>query len=427
MPNPYNPDQDRANRSNPDQSPGSNPAHPGEYHKGDAAFQIPWWVILVLFFMGAWPVALILILLNQLLRQGTLPDPRTVRDRHAGAARSSAAGTPVYAQPQKTASKAAPPPQTARAAYDPEQTAKADERKDGDTAANILLIAGIIATAIGAVALTTALVDLVAYGIPGGFAAAYLEDIVSGIIPLVGGLGMLFGSHKLKAGRRMRKKIENIVGRADHVSIQEIADAIPCSYDKCCRYLEDCIDKGVFGDNAYLDMRTGSLVVRGAPPAPKAQPAPPDPQPAGKSTEASRYNDILVRLRKINDAIPDAAMSDKISRLEAVSAKIFLQAEQNPDKLPQMRKFMDYYLPTALKLLETYAELQAQGIEGENITESKHRIESAMDTLVTAFEAQLDKLFQDDALDVSTDIDVMENMLRADGLTGDCPGPRLQL
>ena len=86
--------------------------------------------------------------------------------------------------------------------------------------------------------------DLVAYGIPGGFAAAYLEDIVSGIIPLVGGLGMLFGSHKLKAGRRMRKKIENIVGRADHVSIQEIADAIPCSYDKCCRYLEDCTDNG---------------------------------------------------------------------------------------------------------------------------------------------------------------------------------------
>ena len=68
MPNPYNPDQDRANRSTPYQSPGSNPAHPGEYHKGDAAFQIPWWVILVLFFMGVWPAALILILLNQIGR-----------------------------------------------------------------------------------------------------------------------------------------------------------------------------------------------------------------------------------------------------------------------------------------------------------------------------------------------------------------------
>ena len=121
-------------------------------------------------------------------------------------------------------------------------------------------------------------------------------------------------------------------------------------------------------------------------------------------------------------------MSDKISRLEAVSAKIFAQAKQNPDKLPQMRKFMDYYLPTALKLLKTYAELDAQGVEGGNIRESKQRIEQVMDTLVTAFEAQLDRLFEDDALDVSTDIDVMENMLRADGLTGNTGNsPKLQL
>lgn len=114
-------------------------------------------------------------------------------------------------------------------------------------------------------------------------------------------------------------------------------------------------------------------------------------------------------------------MTDKISRLEAVSTKIFEQAKADPEKLPQMRKFMDYYLPTSLKLLNTYAELDKQGIEGENISESKHRIEQTMDTLVKAFETQLDKLFASDALDVSTDIDVMENMLRADGLTGDTP------
>ena len=66
--------------------------------------------------------------------------------------------------------------------------------------------------------------------------------------------------------------------------------------------------------------------------------------------------------------------------------------------------------------------------EGENIRESKQRIEQVMDTLVTAFEAQLDRLFEDDALDVSTDIDVMENMLRADGLTGNTGNsPKLQL
>ena len=82
-----------------------------------------------------------------------------------------------------------------------------------------------------------------------------------------------------------------------------------------------------------------------------------------------------------------------------------------------MRKFLDSYLPTVVKLLEAYAEMEAQGVEGENIRESKRRIEDAMDTLVTAFENQLDKLFESDALDLSTDIDVMERMLRADGLT----------
>ena len=80
-------------------------------------------------------------------------------------------------------------------------------------------------------------------------------------------------------------------------------------------------------------------------------------------------------------------------RLEAVTEKIFAQAKSDPDKRPQMRKFLDYYLPTVVKLLEAYAEMEAQGVEGENIRESKRRIEDAMDTLVTAFENQLDKLF----------------------------------
>ena len=104
-----------------------------------------------------------------------------------------------------------------------------------------------------------------------------------------------------------------------------------------------------------------------------------------------------------------------------MTAKIFAQAESDPEKLPQMRKFLDYYLPTSLKLLEAYAEMDAQGIEGENISESKRRIEQAMGTLVTAFENQLDKLFQSDALDLSADIDVMEKMLQADGLAGEDP------
>lgn len=317
-------------------------------------------------------------------------------------------------------------------AYDPEQTARQNERgrKDkGEGWSIALTVLGVIFS----IAMVANLPEAV-YWLPealtqgGSYWTWLFQDLVGSVTLLFAGVGFLFAGWKLRTGRRMRKKISNIVGNAPYMKIQEIADAIPCNYAKCCKHLENCIDKGVFGENAYLDMRTGTLVVRGAPPAPQPAPAAaPKAQPEEAKAE-DNYAQILNQLRALNDAIPGEEMSDKISRLEAVSAKIFAQAKQNPDKLPQMRKFMDYYLPTALKLLKTYAELDAQGVEGENIRESKQRIEQVMDTLVTAFEAQLDRLFEDDALDVSTDIDVMENMLRADGLTGNTGNsPKLQL
>ena len=246
------------------------------------------------------------------------------------------------------------------------------------------------------------------------------------LIAAAGGLGCLFGAHKLRTGHRLRKKIVNIVGDSQYMYIEDIAAAIPCSYEKCCKHLENCIDSGVFGPEAYLDMKRRCLVVAGKAPEKKPRKAPAKPKQTPeqvKETEQTKdqYQKILDELRRVNDAIPDEEMSDKISRLEAVSAKIFEQAKTDPDKLPRMRKFMDYYLPTSLKLLQAYAELDSQGVEGENITESKRRIEQTMDTLVHAFETQLDQLFAADAMDISADIDVMQNMLRADGLTEDTP------
>lgn len=139
---------------------------------------------------------------------------------------------------------------------------------------------------------------------------------------LFAGAGFLFAGWKLRTGRRMRKKISNIVGNAPYMKIQEIADAIPCNYAKCCKHLESCIDKGVFGENAYLDMRTGTLVVRGAPPAPQPAPAAAPKAQPGEAKAEDNYAQVLNQLRALNDAIPGEEMSDKISRLEAVSAKI---------------------------------------------------------------------------------------------------------
>ena len=127
---------------------------------------------------------------------------------------------------------------------------------------------------------------------------------------------------------------------------------------------------------------------------------------------------LLRQLREVNDAIPDPVMSQKIARLEEVSGRIFALAQQDPNKKAQLQKFMNYYLPTALRLLNTYASLSGQAVEGTNITEAKRSIERSMDLLVTAFENQLDKLFQADALDVNADIAALEGMLNLDGLTG---------
>ena len=90
----------------------------------------------------------------------------------------------------------------------------------------------------------------------------------------------------------------------------------------------------------------------------------------------------------------------------------------HPEKLPQIRKFMSYYLPTTLKLLRSYDELSRQGVSGQNITGTMEKVEGMMDTIVLAFEKQLDSLFGDQAMDISTDITVLDNMMAREGLTG---------
>ena len=180
--------------------------------------------------------------------------------------------------------------------------------------------------------------------------------------------------------------------------------------------VKSAIEHGYFGADAYIDNRTDTLVVRGAAPQPK-KPAP-APAPKAQPAAEDEYAALLRQLREVNDAIPDPVMSGKISRLEEVSGRIFALAQKDPDKKAQLQKFMNYYLPTALKLLNTYASLSGQAVEGTNITDAKHSIERSMDLLVTAFENQLDKLFQADALDVNADIAALEGMLNLDGLTG---------
>lgn len=122
----------------------------------------------------------------------------------------------------------------------------------------------------------------------------------------------------------------------------------------------------------------------------------------------------LDEMRRLNDSIQDAAISAQIDRLEQVSGKIFRQVQKDPTQLPQIRKFMSYYLPTTLKLLENYASFEEAGVSGENLSQAKAKIEKTMDSIVAGFEHQLDELYRTDAMDIDSDIRVMETMLRRD-------------
>lgn len=130
-------------------------------------------------------------------------------------------------------------------------------------------------------------------------------------------------------------------------------------------------------------------------------------------------NDYVRKIREANDVIPGEEISAKISRMEMLVDRIFDRVEENPDSVDDIRKLMEYYLPTTIKLLEAYEELDAQPIQGENILSSKREIEKTLDTLNIAFEKLLDDLFQDTAWDVSTDISVLNTMLAQEGLTED--------
>ncbi len=123
-------------------------------------------------------------------------------------------------------------------------------------------------------------------------------------------------------------------------------------------------------------------------------------------------------MRRLARTLEDQKISAHIVRLQQTSEKIFDYVKDHPDKLSDIRKFMNYYLPTTLKLLNAYDRMSAQGVSGENIDTSLERIRSMMNTITAAFDKQLDSLFGEEALDISTDISVLETMMAREGLTG---------
>lgn len=157
----------------------------------------------------------------------------------------------------------------------------------------------------------------------------------------------------------------------------------------------------------------------------KKEPEPKKPE-APKSTGNPEIDNLikereraLSEMRRLNDSIEDETISAQIDHLEEIASKIIDQVIKEPSKLPQIRRFLNYYLPTTLKILNAYDRMDAAGVSGDNIDSTKQRVERMMGTIVKAFDKQLDALFGAEAMDISTDITVMENLLAQEGLAGE--------
>lgn len=126
----------------------------------------------------------------------------------------------------------------------------------------------------------------------------------------------------------------------------------------------------------------------------------------------------LDTLHRVNQEIPDPALSRCMDRMEQAGRSILAQVEQHPEKASSIRRFANHYLPDSVKILSTYAELVRSGVKGENAQRIKDEINQNAQTIALAFENQLDALFAAQSLDISADLTVLDTMLKAQGLTG---------
>jgi len=146
------------------------------------------------------------------------------------------------------------------------------------------------------------------------------------------------------------------------------------------------------------------------------KPKPADTGNAELNAIIDRGNEAIAKLRELNGKIRDEYLSFEIARMEKACRSIFDTVAEKPQRVPDIRKFMNYYLPTSIKLLESYLKLSVHNTEGENVRASIDSIKDSMDMIATAFEKQADRLFADENLDITTDIEVLERVMKSEGL-----------
>lgn len=302
-------------------------------------------------------------------------------------------------------------------------------------------VLSVVGYGIGGISVIGLLLALVAGAASGNMGIGFWGTLMlTGIQTVIFGIAAVVGTKMLGRVRRFRNYVRTIGGR-EYCDIKELEAQTGKKKKYIVQDLEKMIQKGWFKEG-HLDSKNTCLMVTNKAyhqftelmsrvemeEKEKKQKAREEQEAAKQSKqrlspevkEVIQAGEAYIRkIRACNDAIPGEEISAKISRIELLVDKIFDRVEQNPDIVSDLRRMMEYYLPTTVKLLEAYKDLDGQPVQGENIISSKKEIEKTLDTLNVAFEKLLDSLFQDTAWDVSSDISVLHAMLAQEGLTED--------
>ena len=359
------------------------------------------WIFIAVMFTVAWPIGLILLLIK-LSESGNKKKNAQRTTGQSGQRTSQRVGQTAQAEKVRTAVK--------QVTQTPDYS---------DKGAKTMKIIGAVVGILGAFFLVQQ-VDYfeLRYAIKWHDWMDLLRQVFYPMGMMAGGVSLLLGSGAMKRRQRRFATYLRTAGQKPAVPLDYLARAADVSRRRVEKDLSLMLEKGLWGDEAYIDMGSGMLFRSQAAATSyfdrTRQQKEEQEQSQVQPEAAEGYTGILRQIRQLNDRIADETLSLKIDRIEQVSGRIFKAIEDTPAKKNAAGTFLNYYLPTTLKLLENYADVEEAGVSGENLSQAKSRIAATMDNIVAGFEHQLDELYRTDAMDVNSDIRVMETMLRRD-------------
>ena len=365
-----------------------------------------WFIIALLFAGGGWPIALFLLFRklfsSDVPREQRREAPSLTKEQELKQQQEELEKMKKKLQQKETTQKAK---QAVRSIL--------QSPKENNSSSWLLMIAGALIMA-----------GAVFWGIPSAIQAGGVYPIGTAVASLFGGGCMLASGILMRRALQRYSAYLAIIGPNEAVEIETLAKKVGVKPKQAERDLQKMIEKGYFGKSAYINKELGYIFMssRADEELTRARAAAMEKTREASKKEAVKqsaeaYDQILDKIKAVNDRIPDLEMTEKINQIESITREIFRAVEQAPEKRGKIDRFMSYFLPTTLKLLESYANLEKTNIDGKNINQSMRSIEIAMDTVVDGFRHQLDELYKSDAVSIETEVDVLTKMINRETAT----------